>query len=115
MVPTGNSSEVAQQYYDHLYAFYINSIPKLRTTILWNGPMWIAIWAFALIVFFFFYAKYLQKVHREEGELYGAASFAGSLLERIGRVAPFSIVVWLTIIGAAIYYIVRQILRGQIY
>lgn len=115
MVPTGNTSEVAKAYYDHLFAHYIQVIPLDRTQILWSGPFWIAFWALILIVFFFVYSKYLQSVHREEGELYGSASFAGSILERIGRVALFSYIVWAFIIAYGIYYIVVQTLRGQIY
>jgi hypothetical protein len=47
--------------------------------------------------------------------MYGASSFGGSILERIGPLSMFSWVVWGLIIAWALYFIVTQILYGQIY
>lgn len=115
MVPSGNTSDLAKAFYNYLFAHALGVIPGDRTQILWTGPFWIAFFAFILILFFFFYSRYLQRVHRKKGELYGASSFAGSILERIGSVALFSKLVWTVIVLWALYFIVTQIMYGQIY
>lgn len=115
MPPSGNTTEAAQAYYNWLYQQYYSGIPADRTQILWSGPFWVALFATILILFFYFYAYHFQQVHREEGELYGAVSFAGSILERIGSVATFSRVVWSVIVVWGFYYIISQILYGQVY
>ena len=115
MIPSGNTTEAARAYYDYLLSRALAAIPGDRTQILWSGPAWIAFFAVILVLFFFFYALYLNRVHRTKGELYGASSFAGSILERIGPVSLFSWLVWGLIVAWALYFIVAQILNGQIY
>lgn len=115
MMPTGHDTETAQALYNYLYSQYFQQIPVDRTQILWSGPFWIAFWAFLLTLFFFLYSRYLQSVHRKKGEMYGAASFAGSILERIGEVSVFSWFVTAMLVGVAVYFIVTQILNGFIY
>ena len=115
MVPTGNTTKAAQDYYNYLYSFYMTSINTDNTKILLTGPTWIAVFAIILILFFFFYAYYLLHVHRKRGELYGASSFAGAILERIGSVSLFTWLISGLIFAAGIYFIVTQIVRGQIY
>ena len=114
-IPSGNDSQHVHQYYDHLQAAYLASIPRDRTQILWSGPFWIAFYAVLLIVFFYIYTRFLLRVHRTKGELYGAASFAGSILERIGPVSVFTWIISAVVTLWAIYFIVTQILYGQIY
>lgn len=114
-IPCGSSSEAAQEYYAWIWSNYLDRIPVPRTSILWSGPFWIAIWSVVLIGFFFFYCWYLNRVHRKEGEMYGVSSFAGSILERIGRVATFSYIVWGAIALWALYFIVAHIAYGQTY
>ena len=115
MIPTGNDTKAAKAYYDYLFSTYFHQMPVLRTDILWTGPFWIAFWAVILIVFFYLYSRYFSSVHRKKGELYGAASFAGAILERIGQVSilNWTIITFLT--GVAIYFIVFHILEGFIY
>lgn len=108
----GDTSEFVQQYYEQIWANNIQGIPVPRTDILLSGPFYIFLWAAILIGFFYFYTRSFQNVHREKGELYGAASFAGSILERIGRIASFSILVWLLVIIVAVYYTVMLTIRG---
>ena len=115
MVPSGNSSQAAQDFYNYLHAHFLAVIPGDRTHILWTGPIWIAVFAVILVGFFFLYSMYLSRVHRKRGEMYGASSFGGSILERIGPLSMFSWVVWGLIIAWALYFIVTQILYGQIY
>lgn len=116
MTPTGSNPEAVKAYYDWLLQHHINSIPTNRATeILGSGPFWIFFWAFVLIAFFFLYSLYLQNVHREKGELYGAASFAGSILERIGPLSFFTWIISAVILFWGLYFIVIQASQGQIY
>lgn len=115
MPPSGNTSAAAQDYYQYLFSQHISSLTPDRTHILWSGPIKIAFFAAILILFFFFYTYYFNRVHRQKGELYGAVSFAGSILERIGPVSIFSWMVWIGAIVWAIYYIISHIFNGFIY
>ncbi len=112
---SGNDSEHAQQYYQYIYSHYLQNIPADRTHILASGPFWIALWAAILIIFFALYAFSLNHAHRKQGEMYGASSFAGAILERIGTVSAFTIVISSMIIVYALYFIVTHILFGQVY
>ena len=115
MVPTGHSTQIVHDYYNYLYATYYQHIPVYRTVILWREPVWIVFWALTLILFFWVYTRYLNSAHRKKGELYGVASFAGSILERIGVVEAFTYVVTAFFVAWAIYFIVTQIVHGQLY
>ena len=116
MTPTGSNPEAVKAYYDWLIQHYINNIPTGRATeILTSGPLWIGIWALVLILFFYLYSLHLQNVHREKGELYRAASFAGSILERIGPLSLFTWIVSITVFLWGLYFVVVQTIRGQIY
>lgn len=113
--PSGNTSEAVQQYYDYIFRHYLQRMPTDRTKIMWSGPFWVAFWAITLILFFFLYATVFQHVHRESGELYAPVSFAGAILERIGRIALFSKLIWTFVVLSGLYYIVTHILWGQVY
>lgn len=115
MPPSGNSTEATHAYYNWLYAQYLGSIPAPRTTIYWEGPFFIALWAVVLIGGFFFLAWFGNRTHRSRGELYGVSSFAGSILERIGPISRFSWVVWIATTLWALYYLVSHVLAGQVY
>jgi len=113
--PSGSSSQAADAYYQWLWAQRLAQNPSERTSILWSGPFWIALWAVILILFFFFYVTYVPRTHRKKGALYGVASFAGSILERIGPPSVFQLVMWFTIFLWALYYLVTTMIEGQIY
>lgn len=114
-MPEGNTSEQVHEFYNYLYSQYMQSIPVDRTQILWSGPFWVALFAVILTVFFFLVAVHFTRVHRTHDELYGASSFAGSLMERVGPVSFFTISVISMTVLWGVYYIVAHIVMGQIY
>lgn len=115
-IPTGNDTEAAQRYFNYLYEQYYQDIPMNRATeILTSGPVLILFWALVLIVFFLLYARYFNNVHRSHDELYGAASFAGSLLERNGKVSVFTVAVIVFLFAGSLYLAIRDIINGYIY
>ena|SRR6056297_378707 len=96
-IPTGNTSDVVQSYYQYLYGRYYDAITLDRAEgILASSLVTVFAWGAILIVFFFLLAYSLNHAHRRRGELYEAVSFAGSLLERNGRVSAFT---WILIVG----------------
>ncbi len=113
--PSGHSSQAAQAYYNWLYQNYLGAIPGDRTLLNLTNPGWIALYFVVIAVFFFLYTRYMNRVHRKEGELYGVVSFAGTVLERIGPVGVFTWAVSIGIFLWAAYYWITQILHGQVY
>ncbi|MDQ6737675.1 MAG: hypothetical protein M3Z30_08245 [Gemmatimonadota bacterium] len=113
--PAGSTSAAAHQYYEYLYGQYYMNIPAERTTILWSGPAYVAIWGIVLIGFFFLFAWSFQRVHRTHGELYGVSSFAGSILERIGPASKLTIAVWIAVTLWSLFYAIIQCVHGYIY
>lgn len=114
-MPSGNTSEATQAYYESLYRHYLAGIVTPHTSILWAGPIFIALWAATLILFFFCYTWFARRTHRSHGALYGVSSFAGAILERIGPVSPFSWFVWIIVTLYALYFLVTHLLAGQVY
>ncbi len=114
-IPTGTTSDIVQQFYDYLFSRYLQVFPiHVAEGISGISSLQILSWAFVLIVIFFLYA-YLFNVHRTHGELYGTTSFAGSILERNGRVDVFT---WFIVGGlliAAIYLAIKYMYVGYIY
>ncbi len=96
-IPTGHTSEVVQDYYQYLYGRYYGTIPLDRAEgILTSSIVTVFAWGAILILAFFLLTYSLKHAHRRRGELYEAVSFAGSLLERNGRVSAFT---WILIAG----------------
>ena len=114
-MPSGNTSQSAEAIYQHMWAQRFNEIPEDRVHILWLGPFWVLVFAIVLIGFFYLYSLHLQSAHRKHGSLYGVMSFAGTILERIGPVSPFSWVLWVVTTLWALYFIITHILLGQNY
>ncbi len=114
-IPTGNTTAAAHAYYNYLWANYLGSIAAPRTTILWSGIIYEALFIFVLTFMFYLYTRYALRTHRTRGELYGIMSFSGSILERMGPMSVFEIALWVILILWVIYYMVTHILFGYIY
>ncbi len=115
MVPSGNTGEAVQQYYDYLWSQRLSEITVPQIFIDWWGPIWFGIFALAMFLTLMFFSMTFNSVHRGRNHLYGAVSFAGQLFERVGPPALFGIFVWTTVGLWGLYYIVSQIIRGQTY
>ena len=115
-VPSGSDTETVKAYYDYLLGWHLRHIPEDRaTTLLWSSPEKVLFWFLLLVIVFFLYAYAFNRAHRKSGNLYGATSFAGSLLERNGTVTAFT---WFIIIGlflAGLYLGIKYVLLGYLY
>ncbi len=115
MIPTGNTNQNAHDFYNYLWSQYLGSIPAPRTSILWSGPFYIALFLVVLVLFFYLYSRYANRTHRKKGEMYGVMSFAGSILERIGPVSVFDAFIWIVIILWAAVYFFGSLLHSYVY
>lgn len=115
MPPSGSSTDAAQAFYNYLYGQYFHMMPVDRTQILWQNPVRIAVWFVVLSGLLFLAARYAVRVHRKRNEIYGATSFAGNILERNGKIAIASWVIWIVITGWALFFIISHALYGQVY
>ncbi|MBF9030960.1 hypothetical protein HKCCE3408_11195 [Rhodobacterales bacterium HKCCE3408] len=111
----GNDSATAQQVFDNLYAHYLAAIPVERTEILWSGPIYIALYAVVLVVFFWLFAFWLKRTGGSSPRLFELTSFDAILTERIGKIAVFSYVVWAAVVIWAGYFGIKQAVFGLIY
>ena len=115
-MPPVNEIESAQEYFNYLYTTYFNAIPLNRATeILWKSPIEIYSWAISLIILFGLFAYMYQAAHRKHGELYEPMSFAGSILERNGKVTAFTWVGILSLFIAAFYLAIKYMFVGYLY
>lgn len=114
-VPTGSDTDSTQGYYDHILEQYIERIPPDTTRFGLADPTVIATWLVILTLFFYFFARFFNRSHRKEGELYGVTHFGGGILERNGKLSKFSIIVWIGVTAWALYYVVKHALIGQVY
>lgn len=115
VVPTGNTTQAAHDYYNWMFSRYYAGFPVDKWNIQWSGPFWIGLFAAILILFFFFYAVHFFNAHRQKHALYGVASFAGAILERIGRLSTFSWFITIVLVLWALFFLVKHIVVGQVY
>jgi hypothetical protein len=112
-VPTGNSSEVVQQYYDYLYNHYLAQIDQ-NYYIHWDTLGWFALWLIILVGGFYAYTRG-QRTTRATREPYPLESYNGYIQDGNGPVGLFltifftGVVIWLLVTTAL------NLLRGQIY
>ena len=114
-MPTGNDAQTAEAYYDYLLAHSLEAIPAPRTEILWTGPLFMALFAIILILFFMGYSMWFQHRTLRHDELYGVISFGGTILERIGRIPAFEGVVWGVLVIWTLFEMISQALIGLYY
>ncbi len=112
--PSGHTSAQVHLFYQWIYANYFGAIPGQRTDILWSGPFYIFGFLLILAISLWVYAR-MANAHRKRGELYGVVSFGGVILERIGVVEVFTYVVSAMCVLWALYFIVTELLFGQVY
>lgn len=111
----GNDSAAAEKVFDGLYADYLAQIPVERTEILWSGPIYIALFAVVLIVFFWLLSFRLKRTGGGAPRLFKLTSFDGFLTERVGTIAVFSYVVWAAVIAWGAYFGIKQAMYGLVY
>ncbi len=113
-VPSGNTSEIVQQYYDYLYRIWLDRIGGQNFTIRVDVLAWVALWIFVMAAFFFVYTRW-QRRTKADKEPYPVESYNGYIQESNGPVGSF---LTLFYIGMFIWLVVMTVLNlvnGQIY
>ncbi|MEZ4617533.1 MAG: hypothetical protein R2867_18750 [Caldilineaceae bacterium] len=87
-VPTGNTSETVQQYYNHLYHHYLDTLTQ-NYYIHWDTLAWVFLWVFVLAGSFYAFTRW-QRYTRQSQEPYPVESYDGHIQESNGPVGPFS-------------------------
>jgi hypothetical protein len=112
-VPTGSDDASVRAYYDYLNLEHANTLKETYHFSWQNFIITYALIAAVLISMYFFAFAWYSR--RRSKDLYPVEVFNGLLTERAGPIDVFNYAVW-TILGIyMLWYIVIQLIYGQIY
>ncbi|MCL5736023.1 MAG: hypothetical protein M1274_10635 [Actinobacteria bacterium] len=112
-VPTGSDDASVQAYYDYLSLEHFSTMKETYHFNWQNFTVTWAVIAAALIsLYFFAFAWYAR---RRSGDLYPVEVYNGFITERNGPIDMFNYAVWAILGIYAIFYMVIQLIYGQIY
>ena len=112
-VPTGNTGEIVRNYYDYLYAHYLNGITQ-QFYIHWDVIAWVALWIFILAGAFFAYTRW-QRYTRSRSEPYPVETYNGYIQEGNGPVGVFLKVFFVGMFLWLLVTTLHDLILGQIY
>ena len=112
-VPTGHTSAITKEYFDHLYQQYF--LQQTQTYYIhWDILAGVFFWIAILALLLFFYSNW-QRSTQTGQEPYPVESYNGFIQETNGRVGPFLTVffivmfIWLAIVT------IMSLTQGQVY
>ncbi len=112
-VPTGSDDASVQAYYDYLNLVHANSLKETYHFSWGNFFITYALIAAVLIALYFFaFAWYAR---RRAGDLYPVEVYNGFITERGGPVDAFNYAAWAILGIYMVWYLVIQLIYGQIY
>lgn len=112
-IPSGNSGEIAREYFQHLYSHYLQKTTQTYY-VHWDILLAVLFWIVMLAALFFLYTRW-QRSTQSKGEPYPVESYNGYIQETNGPVGPFLMVffgvmfIWLAIVT------IMSLTNGQIY
>jgi hypothetical protein len=112
-VPTGNTSQVVEQYYDYLYSHYLAQITQTYS-IHWDVLAWILFWVVLLAGLFYAYTRYQRYTHFAR-EPYPLESYNGYVSETNGPVGTFLAIFMTVIVVWLLLTTIYNRTYGQIY
>jgi hypothetical protein len=112
-VPTGDTTQIVQQYYNYLYAHFLGRLTQ-NYYIHWDTLLWVALWIFILVGGFFAYTRY-QRTTRADKEPYAVESYNGYIQETNGPVGTFLTLFYIAMFIWLVAMTVSNLLVGQIY
>jgi hypothetical protein len=113
-IPTGNSSEVVQRYYDYLYQIWMNRFGGQNLQLNWEIFMWVALWLFVLVAGFYAYSRW-QRHTRTDEEPYPVESYNGYIQEANGPVGKFLTLFYIGMFLWLLSMTILNLVNGQIY
>lgn len=112
MVPTGNTPEIVQQYYEYLLAHYINPVSQNIATnyaIVGATLAWVVVLAGLLFVYF-------RRVRSEKpGRLYPVETYNGYISESNAGVGIFLYLFFALVVLWLLWITVSNLTQGQLY
>ena len=112
-IPTGNSDQAVQQYFNHLYSYYLDRMQQ-NYYIHWDILFGVAFWIVILVAFFFFYTRWQRNTsHRKEP--YPVESYNGYIQETNGPVGRFLTVFFIGMFIWILAVTILNLVNGQIY
>ncbi|MCA9903791.1 MAG: hypothetical protein KC547_08045 [Anaerolineae bacterium] len=112
-VPTGNSDQIVQQYFHHLYSYYLDRIQQTYY-IHWDIVFGVVFWVFVLVALFYFYSRWQRNTSNYK-EPYPVESFNGYIQESNGPVGPFLTVFFIAMFLWILAVTILNLVNGQIY
>jgi len=113
-VPTGDTPQEVQDYYDYLFSHWLSVTGGQTWLIDWGTVFWLGVWIVILAGVFGAYS-YWQRYTRAHREPYPLESYDGHIQEMNGPVGPFLWMVFATVFFWAVLLTIVQIRNGQIY
>lgn len=112
MVPTGNTPEIIQAYYQYLLAYYINpTVQNVTTNYLLVGVVvgWVAI----ITGLFFIYFRRAR--NEKPSVLYPVETYNGYISESNAGVGIFLYIFFALVVLWLLYMTVSNLTQGQLY
>jgi hypothetical protein len=113
IVPTGSDDLSVQAYYDYLNQQHLMS---LKEAYIYDWQGFLTTYLLIAVVLIAFYAfVYAWYARRRKADLYPVEVYNGYLTERGGPVDPFNYATWAILGIYMVYYVVIQLIYGQLY
>jgi hypothetical protein len=112
-VPTGSDDASVRAYYDYLNLEHASTLKETYHFNWQNFMVVYALIAAALVSLYFFAFAWYAK--RRSGDLYPVEVYNGLLTERAGPIDAFNYAVWAILGIYMVWYLVLQLIYGQIY
>jgi hypothetical protein len=112
-VPTGGDSATVRQYYDYLYAHYLDGIQQ-NDVIHWDVLLWVLFWVILLAMLLFAYTRWQRSTHAPH-EPYPVETYNGYIQEGNGPVGLFLTIFFVVVFLCILTMTVLNLMRGQIY
>ncbi|MFN2198453.1 MAG: hypothetical protein ACK2UW_20195 [Anaerolineales bacterium] len=112
-VPSGDTPEVVQRYYNYLYQNYLSHLNQ-NYYIHWDTILWVLLWIVILAGGFYAFTRW-QRYTRQQKEPYPVESYNGYIQEGNGPVGPFLTIFFIVMIIWLIAMTISNLLVGQIY
>lgn len=111
-VPTGNTPEIVQAYYQYLLAHYINPVTQNITP---NYFLVGVVFGWVTIVTGLIFLYFRRVRNEKPGRLYPVETYNGYISESNGGVGMFLLVFFALVVLWVLYVTVSNLTQGQLY
>jgi hypothetical protein len=112
MVPTGDTPEVVEQYYQYLLSHYINPIAQNVTP---NWPLIAATLGWVAIVFGLVFIYFRRARNEKPSTLYPVETYNGYISESNAGVGAFLFILFALVVLWLLWITISNLTQGQLY